>query len=29
MHLITSDETKMGHLDVLEIDQMKLFLPIR
>jgi len=27
MHLITQDESKMGHLDQLEIDQMKLFLP--
>ena len=27
VHLITKDETKMGHLDELEIDQMKLYLP--
>ncbi len=27
MHLITNDETKMGHLDELEIGKMKLFLP--
>ena len=27
MHLITKDESKMGHLDELEIDQMKLYLP--
>ena len=27
MHLITSDEQYMGHLDALEIDQMTLFLP--
>ncbi|MGS2763705.1 acetolactate decarboxylase [Sinomicrobium sp. M5D2P9] len=27
MHLITKDETKMGHLDELEIEEMKLFLP--
>jgi acetolactate decarboxylase len=27
MHLITSDETKMGHLDELEIGNMKLYLP--
>lgn len=27
MHLITKDENKMGHLDELEIEQMKLYLP--
>ncbi|MDO5978944.1 acetolactate decarboxylase [Flavivirga spongiicola] len=27
MHLITKDENKMGHLDELEIENMKLFLP--
>jgi|SRR5690554_1878381 len=27
MHLITSDESKMGHLDELEIGDMKLYLP--
>ena len=27
MHLITEDESKMGHLDELEIGSMKLFLP--
>jgi acetolactate decarboxylase len=27
MHLITKDESKMGHLDELEIRQMKLYLP--
>lgn len=27
MHLITSDESKMGHLDELEIEEMKLYLP--
>lgn len=27
MHLITKDETKMGHLDELEIGKMKLYLP--
>jgi len=27
MHLITNDETKMGHLDELEIGEMKLYLP--
>ena len=27
MHLITSDESKMGHLDKLEMGQMKLYLP--
>ncbi len=27
LHLITSDEQKMGHVDKLEIDKMKLFLP--
>ncbi|XOV65826.1 MAG: acetolactate decarboxylase [Fluviicola sp.] len=27
MHLITKDETKMGHLDALEIGSMKLYLP--
>lgn len=27
MHLITTDETKMGHLDALEIGNMKLLLP--
>lgn len=27
MHLITKDELKMGHLDKLEIDNMKLYLP--
>ncbi|WP_274474312.1 acetolactate decarboxylase [Mangrovimonas aestuarii] len=27
MHLITADETKMGHLDELEIGKMKLYLP--
>jgi len=27
MHLITKDEQKMGHLDALEIDEMKLYLP--
>ncbi len=27
MHLITMDETKMGHLDELEIGKMKLYLP--
>lgn len=27
MHLITKDESKMGHLDDLEIGKMKLFLP--
>jgi len=27
MHLITKDEGKMGHLDVLEIGNMKLYLP--
>ncbi|WMN06905.1 acetolactate decarboxylase [Marivirga arenosa] len=26
MHLITKDESKMGHLDALEIDKMKLYL---
>lgn len=27
MHLISADERKMGHLDKLEIDKMKLYLP--
>jgi acetolactate decarboxylase len=27
MHLITQDESKMGHLDELQIDEMKLYLP--
>lgn len=27
MHLITKDESKMGHLDELEIEKMKLYLP--
>lgn len=27
MHLITSDESKMGHLDKIEIGEMKLYLP--
>jgi acetolactate decarboxylase len=27
MHLITADKSKMGHLDEIEIDSMKLFLP--
>jgi len=27
MHLITADEKKMGHLDALQIDSMKLYLP--
>ncbi len=27
MHLISQDESKMGHLDELEIDNMKLYLP--
>lgn len=27
MHLITKDETRMGHLDALEIREMKLYLP--
>ncbi len=27
MHLITADETKMGHLDQIEIKEMKLYLP--
>jgi acetolactate decarboxylase len=27
MHLITKDETKMGHLDELEIENMRLYLP--
>lgn len=27
MHLITKDESKMGHLDELKIDKMKLYLP--
>lgn len=29
MHLITEDESKMGHLDELEIDKMKLYLPLK
>ena len=29
MHLITKDETKMGHLDELQIDSMKLYLPLK
>jgi acetolactate decarboxylase len=29
MHLITKDESKMGHLDDLEIGEMKLYLPIK
>ena len=29
MHLITEDESKMGHLDELEIGEMKLYLPIQ
>ncbi|NNC70538.1 MAG: alpha-acetolactate decarboxylase [Flavobacteriaceae bacterium] len=29
MHLITNDESKMGHLDELEIGKMKLYLPIK
>ncbi len=29
MHLITKDESKMGHLDKLEIGEMKLFLPTK
>ena len=29
MHLITADESKMGHLDKLEINQMKLYLPVK
>lgn len=28
MHLITKDESKMGHLDKLEIEKMKLYLPL-
>ena len=28
MHLITADESKMGHLDELEIGEMKLYLPL-
>jgi len=27
MHLISQDESKMGHIDSLEIDEMSLFLP--
>ncbi|MDY8137501.1 acetolactate decarboxylase [Aquimarina sp. 2201CG5-10] len=27
MHLITKDETKMGHLDELKVEKMKLYLP--
>ena len=27
LHLITKDESKMGHLDALEIDNMQLYLP--
>jgi acetolactate decarboxylase len=27
MHLISSDEKEMGHLDELEIESMKLYLP--
>ena len=27
LHLITADESKMGHLDEVEIEQMKLYLP--
>jgi len=29
MHLISQDESKMGHLDELEIDEMKLYLPVK
>lgn len=29
MHLISKDETKMGHLDKLEIGEMKLYLPLK
>lgn len=29
MHLISEDESKMGHLDELEIGRMKLYLPIK
>lgn len=29
MHLITSDESQMGHLDKVEFDAMKLFLPLK
>ena len=27
MHLITNNESKMGHLDEVEIENMKLYLP--
>ena len=27
MHLITTDEQKMGHLDAVQLKEMKLFLP--
>ncbi len=27
LHLITKDESKMGHLDMVEINKMKLYLP--
>ena len=29
LHLITRDRTKMGHLDDVEFDEMKLYLPIQ
>ncbi|NVK03340.1 MAG: acetolactate decarboxylase [Flavobacteriia bacterium] len=29
MHLITADESKMGHLDAVEMKEMKLMLPVR
>lgn len=29
MHLITSDETQMGHLDKVEFDKMTVFLPVK
>ncbi|MEL6559087.1 MAG: acetolactate decarboxylase [Bacteroidota bacterium] len=29
MHLITIDEQKMGHLDELEMEEMKLYLPVK
>jgi len=29
MHLITKDEDKMGHLDVLEIEKLTLYLPVK
>lgn len=28
MHLITKDTSKMGHLDTIELNNMKLYLPI-